>query len=106
MQHRKNEWVYALLLLFFGTLGAHKFYIGQIGMGILYLLTGGLGGIGPIIDFFAFAFGTDDILDADDHILISKQPARTLFKVLAVLAIFGFVLLMAWIFIIGFFFAG
>jgi hypothetical protein len=39
-----------VLLILVGALGVHKFYLGQIGPGILYLLTGGLCGIGLIID--------------------------------------------------------
>ena len=39
-----------VLLLCLGALGAHKFYLGQTGKGILYLFTGGLCGIGLIID--------------------------------------------------------
>lgn len=46
----KNKWVSFLLCLFLGYLGAHKFYEGKTGMGILYLFTGGLCGIGWIID--------------------------------------------------------
>jgi TM2 domain-containing membrane protein YozV len=34
-------------------LGAHKFYEGKTGMGILYILTGGLFYIGVIVDFIA-----------------------------------------------------
>ena len=46
----KNQWVAFLLCLFLGGIGAHKFYEGKIGMGILYLFTGGLFLIGAIID--------------------------------------------------------
>lgn len=49
----KNKWVALILCLFLGYFGAHKFYEGKIGMGILYLLTGGLLFIGVIIDFIA-----------------------------------------------------
>ncbi|MGP8217366.1 MAG: NINE protein [Bacteroidia bacterium] len=38
------------LLGFLGIAGIQRFIIGEIGMGILYLLTGGLCGIGTIID--------------------------------------------------------
>ena len=46
----KNKWITFVLCLMFGYLGAHKFYEGKIGMGILYLFTGGLFYIGIIID--------------------------------------------------------
>lgn len=46
----KNKWVAFCLCLFLGYLGAHKFYEGKAGMGILYLFTCGLFGIGWIID--------------------------------------------------------
>lgn len=46
----KNKWVAFLLCLLLGYLGAHYFYVGKIGMGILYLLTLGLVGIGWIVD--------------------------------------------------------
>lgn len=46
----KNKWVAFLLCLFLGYIGAHKFYEGKVGMGILYLFTGGLFGIGWIVD--------------------------------------------------------
>lgn len=49
----KNKWVSFVLCLFLGYLGAHKFYEGKIGMGILYLFTAGLFGIGVIIDLIA-----------------------------------------------------
>jgi TM2 domain-containing membrane protein YozV len=35
---------------FFGVAGIHRFVIGEVGMGILYFLTGGFCGIGTIID--------------------------------------------------------
>lgn len=40
----------ALLWVFLGLLGAHRFYLGHYGIGILYFLTAGLCGIGWIID--------------------------------------------------------
>lgn len=39
-----------LLCLFLGVFGAHKFYVGKIGLGVLYLFTAGLFGIGWFVD--------------------------------------------------------
>lgn len=44
-----------LLCIFLGYFGAHKFYEGKGGMGILYLLTLGLFGIGWIVDIIIIA---------------------------------------------------
>lgn len=49
----KNKWVAFFLCFFLGYIGAHKFYEGRIGMGILYLFTLGLLGIGWLIDIIA-----------------------------------------------------
>ena len=46
-----NKWVAFLLCFFLGEFGAHKFYEGKVGMGILYLFTAGLFGIGWLIDW-------------------------------------------------------
>ena len=54
---RKSKLVALLLCLFLGPFGAHKFYVGKIGTGILYLFTVGFFGIGWIIDFFVILAG-------------------------------------------------
>ena len=47
-----NKWVTFFLCLFLGLWGAHKFYEGKPGMGILYILTAGIVGIGILVDLF------------------------------------------------------
>lgn len=37
---------------FLGALGAHKFYLGKTGMGVLYIFTGGLFLVGLVYDLF------------------------------------------------------
>ncbi len=67
-----RSFMIAVILWFFlGALGFHRFYLGHIGIGILYLLTGSLCGIGWLIDGILFLTGklqpkngkyTDEIL--------------------------------------------
>lgn len=44
-----------LISIFLGSLGVDRFMIGDIGMGVLKLLTGGLCGILTIIDWFTIS---------------------------------------------------
>ena len=53
----KNYWVTLGLVLMTGFVGGHRFYVGKVGTGILFLLTGGLFAIGWIVDIFTVAFG-------------------------------------------------
>lgn len=50
----KNKWVALALCIF--TICGHKFYEGKIGMGILYLFTMGLFGIGWVLDIISLLF--------------------------------------------------
>ena len=50
-----------LLLTFGGVLGLHRFYLGKIGTGLLWLLTGGLLGIGWAYDFWTLNEQVDEL---------------------------------------------
>ncbi len=54
----KNKIVALILCIFLGGLGIHRFYVGKIGTGILWLLTGGLLGIGWLVDIIMIAVGS------------------------------------------------
>ncbi|WP_228373221.1 TM2 domain-containing protein [Demequina silvatica] len=48
----KDTAITYILWFFLGVFGVHHFYMGKIGRGILWLLTGGLFLIGWIVDLF------------------------------------------------------
>lgn len=52
---KRNKVTALLLCIFLGLFGAHKFYEGKAGMGVLYLFTAGLLGIGWIADIITLA---------------------------------------------------
>ncbi|MDD6879927.1 MAG: TM2 domain-containing protein, partial [bacterium] len=53
----KNRLVAVLLCLFLGIFGVHRFYLGKIGTGLIYLLTYGLFGIGMFADLIILLLG-------------------------------------------------
>ena len=53
----KSRLVAFLLCFFFGVFGAHRFYVGKIGTGILQLVTLGVCGIWTLIDFILIILG-------------------------------------------------
>lgn len=55
---RKSKMTALLLCIFLGGIGAHRFYVGKGGTGILYLLTFGFWGVGWIIDIISIATGS------------------------------------------------
>lgn len=52
----KSKWVALILCIFFGCFGAHKFYEGKVLLGVVYLCTVGLFGVGWIIDIIILIF--------------------------------------------------
>lgn len=86
-----NSLAYFSVTFLLGWLGIHKFIDGKTGMGILYLLTFGLFGIGWLIDVIKAAFlmfkGSDDkdyllqwqrviMKDSQDKLIMTKQQLK------------------------------
>lgn len=55
----KSKLTAYLLWFFLGFWGAHKFYLNKTGMGILYLFTFGIFGVGWFIDLFTLGGQVD-----------------------------------------------
>ena len=54
-QKKTNPIVELCLCIFLGYLGGHRFYTGKIKSGVLYLFTGGICGIGWLVDIILIA---------------------------------------------------
>ncbi|MDY7034665.1 MAG: TM2 domain-containing protein [Thermodesulfobacteriota bacterium] len=54
----KKRLVALLLCIFLGGLGIHRFYVGKIGTGIIWLITLGILGIGALVDLIMIIIGS------------------------------------------------
>ena len=54
----KKRWLAFFLCLFLGLFGIHRFYVGKAGTGIIWMFTGGMLGIGWLIDLIMIASGS------------------------------------------------
>ncbi len=69
----KSKLVAYLLWFFLGIFSAHKFYLGQIGTGLLYLFTLQLLGIGWIIDLFTLGVKVENYNNAREIKKVKKE---------------------------------
>ena len=54
----KSRTAAAILCFFLGVLGVHRFYVGKVGTGVIWLFTIGMFGIGAIVDFILIVRGS------------------------------------------------
>ena len=92
---QRSKLVAFLLCWFLGVWGVHRFYTGKIWTGILYLITGGLCGVGTFIDLLRITF--NGFPDKQRYPLKNDLPTW-----LILLLWFGWVALIAVIAILGF----
>lgn len=79
MKKEKNNLVEFLLCAFLGFLGAHKFYAGKKAMGLIYLCTIGLFGVGWLFDTVSLAIKIfiQASTPKDDTKVAISQPAKS-----------------------------
>ena len=60
----KSKTTAILLCFFLGAFGAHWFYLRRPGLGILYLLTLGILGVGALVNFIQLLCMNDETFNA------------------------------------------
>ena len=71
-QYSEKDWLTTLLFaIFLGGLGIHRFYVGKVGTGILWLLTGGCLGIGALVDIIMIA--TENFTDDANRLIVQDS---------------------------------
>jgi len=65
----KRRAVAAILCFLFGVFGVHRFYVGKVGTGLLWLFTLSFLGVGMVVDFILILAG--EFRDSDGRKLVA-----------------------------------
>ncbi len=75
-EYSDKDWLVTLLFsIFLGGLGIHRFYVGKVGTGILWLLTAGCLGIGALVDIIMIA--TENFTDDNNRLIVQDSHKNT-----------------------------
>lgn len=67
----KKSWNVTMLLCLFGPLGCwHRFYVGKIGTGIIWMFTGGGCFVGMILDFIKI--WKNEFTDKEGNVIVRR----------------------------------
>ena len=70
LKSKKSKWSCFCFLMLYGIFGAHRFYVGKVKSGLIWLLTLGCFGIGLIIDSISIL--SDNFTDVEGKYLCEK----------------------------------
>lgn len=74
MKKKSTGWAYLWWLIGgFGVFGFHRFYLGHIGTGFLYIFTMGVFGIGALIDLFRIP----SMVEAKNNEILAQESLKT-----------------------------
>ena len=83
--NEKSKIITMLLCVFLGAFGIHRFYTGKFWTGLLYLCTGGLGGVGIVFDMICILLNSYKSKDNGNMIPLKNDIPTSIIVLLFIL---------------------